>query len=206
MKWQCYQLTTSGKITIAKSLLLSQYTYIGSVLEISDTRAKHIQDNLNSFIFYNKPNKAGAIVYLHVKEEVLYGRKSEGGFGMLRVDDFFHGLKCSWIKRYTVDKIDDHWADMLNMQLKLTPSTRQLMLELGAEKFNVIVKKNIPCISGFIKSYQFLKHNFPTDIELKDNRWLTQPVFYNKNIITTLPGNSINTGVLIIIIVPTRWC
>ena len=98
LKWQCYQLTTDGKITIAKSLLLSQYTYIGSVLEISDTRAKHIQDNLNSFIFHNKPNKAGAKVYIHVKEEVLYGRKSEGGFGMIRVDDFFNGLKCSWIK------------------------------------------------------------------------------------------------------------
>ena len=55
--------------------------------------------------------------------------------------------------------------------LKLTPPTRQRMLELGAEKFNVLAKKKIPCISGFIKSYQLLKHNFPTDIELRDNRW-----------------------------------
>ena len=56
------------------------------------------------------------------------------------------------------------------------------MLELGSEKFNVLAKKNIPGTSGFIKSYQLLKHNFPTDMELKDNRWLTQPVFYNRNI------------------------
>ena len=53
---------------------------------------------------------------------------------MLRVDDFFHGLKCSWVKRYAVDKVDDHWADMLDIHLKLTPPTRHLMLELGAEK------------------------------------------------------------------------
>ena len=56
------------------------------------------------------------------------------------------------------------------------------MLELGAEKLNAIIKKGIPCISGFIRSHQILKHNFPTDVQLLDNRWLTQPVFYNKNI------------------------
>ena len=53
---------------------------------------------------------------------------------------------------------------------------------MTTEKFNVLAKKKIPCISGFIKSYQLLKHNFPTDMELKDNRWLKQPVFYNRNI------------------------
>ena len=106
------------------------------------------------FIFHNKPNKAGAKVHIHVKEEVLYGRKSEGGFGMIRVDDFFNGLKCSWIKRYCVDKIDDHWADLLDQQLKLTPPTRQRMLEFGAEKFNVLAKKKIPCISQLALFWQ----------------------------------------------------
>ena len=105
------------------------------------TGQKKIQDNLNSFIFHNRANKTEAKVNIHEKEEVLYGRKSDGGYGMLRVDDFFHGLKSSWVKRYAIDKVDDHWADMLDIHLKLTPPTRQLMLELGAEKFNVIVKK-----------------------------------------------------------------
>ena len=27
-----------------------------------------------------------------------------------------------------------------------------------------------------------MKHNFPTDVQWLDNRWLTQPVFYNRNI------------------------
>ena len=92
------------------------------VLEISDTRAKHIQDNLNSFIFYNKPNKAGAKVYLHVKEEVLYGRKSEGGFGMIRVDDFFDGLKCSLLTQIRT-----------NTQVDLIYSHFQLSKELNSE-------------------------------------------------------------------------
>ena len=57
-----------------------------------------------------------------VSKDVLY-RKGEGGFGMIRVDYFFQALKCSWIKRYVVNKVDDHWGDLLDIHLKLTPDT-----------------------------------------------------------------------------------
>ena len=143
-----------------------QITFTKPVLEISDPMA--IQDNLNSFIFQNKAHKAREKVNMFVKEDIIYGKKSDGGFCMIRIYDFFHGLKCSWVRRYVIDMVDDHWADLLDIHLKLTPPTRRHVLDFGAEKFNVIVKKDKPCISGFMRSYQLLKYNFPIDARLLD--------------------------------------
>ena len=55
--WQGYQLFLDGRITITKSLLLSHYTYIASVLEMPVKMFEKIQSNLNAFIFTNKVNK-----------------------------------------------------------------------------------------------------------------------------------------------------
>ena len=63
-----------------------------------------------------------------------------------------------------------------------TPGTREELLLWGEEKLNSIISKKIPCISNFLASYKILKENFPTAIECLDNRWFTQPVFYNQNI------------------------
>ena len=181
-KWQGYKLSLDGRITITKSLLLSQYTYIASVLDMPVKMFEKIQSNLNAFIFTNKVNKVENNFQPWVNKDVLYREKSEGGFGMIRVDHFFQALKCSWIKRYVVNAVDDHWGDMLDLHLKLTPDTREDLLLWGAEKLNSIISKKIPCISSFLASYKILKENFPTAIECMDNRWLTQPVFYNHNI------------------------
>ena len=51
IKWRAYNLSINGRITIAKSILLPQYTYIGSVLDkISKTRyAKYKRHLTTSF-------------------------------------------------------------------------------------------------------------------------------------------------------------
>ena len=89
-----------------------------------------------------------------VSKAVLYREKSEGGFGMIRVDHFFQALKCSWIKRYVVNAVDDHWGDLLYIHLNLTPDTREDLLLWGAEKINGRINKKIPCISS-IKVFLF---------------------------------------------------
>ena len=99
-KWQGYQLSLDGRITITKSLLLSQYTYIASVLEMPVKMFEKIQSNLNAFIFTNKVNKVENKFQPWVSKDDIYRGKSEGGFGMIRVNHFFQALKCSWIKRY----------------------------------------------------------------------------------------------------------
>ena len=43
-KWQCYKLTIIGRITITKSLLLCHYTYVGSVLDMTEYQTSSIYE------------------------------------------------------------------------------------------------------------------------------------------------------------------
>ena len=53
IKWRAYNLSINGRVTIAKSMLLPQYTYIGSVLDkISNTRYSSIQKTLDHFVLH----------------------------------------------------------------------------------------------------------------------------------------------------------
>ena len=57
--WATYGLTFKGRITVAKSLLLSQYTYAATILDSNDkTLTDKIQSQLDYFIFQNKRGSA----------------------------------------------------------------------------------------------------------------------------------------------------
>ena len=57
--WASYGLTFKGRITVAKSLLLSQYTYAATILDSNDkTLTDKIQSQLDYFIFQNKHGSA----------------------------------------------------------------------------------------------------------------------------------------------------
>ena len=88
----------------------------------------HAQSNLNSFIFTNKVDKVENTFQPWVSKYVLFREKNEGGFDMIRVDHFFQALKCSWIKTYVVNQVDDHWGDLLDLHLNLTQDTREDLL------------------------------------------------------------------------------
>ena len=77
-----------------------------------------------------------------ISKDLLYEPTKNGGFGIIKLSDFTRAIKCSWLKRYTVDQLDDHWADMLDKHFSLTPDTRKTILTYGPEQFNDIIKKN----------------------------------------------------------------
>ena len=98
---------------------------------------------------------------------------------MIDIKEFVTSIKCSWIKRYTLSRLDDHWADMIDLRFNLTMDTRHTLLEYGPERFNNIIKLNLPGISSLFSSYKTLKFLLPSDPSSMDNTWLTQPVFFN---------------------------
>ena len=53
MKWKCYGHTTPGRELFTKSILLSQYTYLGSMLDMTDSQLEKIQNQLNHFVLEN---------------------------------------------------------------------------------------------------------------------------------------------------------
>ena len=116
-KWRSYNLSINGRITIAKTILLPQYTYVGSVLDnISQNQYKGIQKVIDHFILYNSYCEQNKKSRKWIKDDILYGDKAKGGYGHIRVTDFFQSIKTSWIKRYATQLIDDHWCDLIDLK------------------------------------------------------------------------------------------
>ena len=187
-KWRPYHLSLRGRLTIAKTKLLSQVTYISTVLTPDITIINEMQTMINNFIMGIKDGSKNWI-----NKELIYTHTSKGGFGMIRLEDFMQAIKVSWIKRYCIDQINDHWADMIDKYFQLTPDLRKTLLKFGPERFNKIIKDDIPVISNLFTAYKKFKHNHPTDPGTKDNTWLNQCAFYNLNITRKQPNNNQKT-------------
>jgi hypothetical protein len=96
--WSRFRLTLPGRIAIAKSLLLSQITFHGTVLDPTPAQLNEINQIIESFVTY-KTVIAKERIYLPVKK---------GGLGMVNIESFLAAQKCAWLRRCFV-KINDVW-------------------------------------------------------------------------------------------------
>ena len=118
-----------------------------------------------------------------IDSETLCNDKKSGGFGCINIKDFFSGLKLSWIRRYALNKINDHWCDIIDTLCGIEDiNDRKKILSWGSEYFTEAIKKAYPGISDFLTSLRTLNKNWVTPKEKNDNRWLYQPLFYNTKI------------------------
>ena len=69
---------------------------------------------------------------------------------MIYILDFFLAIKTSWIHRY-INRLNDHWADLIDMKLGLTIGNRLEIVKIRSEhpKTNKIIEAKIPGISMF---------------------------------------------------------
>ena len=81
-----------------------------------------------------------------ISKEIIYTHTTKGGFGMIHLENFIKAIKVSWIKRYSIDKIDDNWADIIDTFFQFSPDTRHIIHTFGPERFNKIIKADIPVI------------------------------------------------------------
>ena len=114
----------------------------------------------------------------------MFAPTKKGGFNMVNIKDFFHPLKNNWIRKY-IHGLDDHWADLLDEQLKCDTNSRDKLLKMGAEhpRVNKIISSELPSLSGFFKSFKRLNKVFNGDKEAEDNRWISSSIFYNPTIL-----------------------
>ena len=182
-KWKPYHLSLRGRITIAKTKLISQIIYTSTVLTPKIATITEIQTLINNFVMGIENNNEHWI-----NKYIIYTPISQGGFGMIRLESFVRAIKVSWIKRYSIDMIDDNWADIIDTFFKITPNTRHIIHTFGPERFNKIIKAEIPVISSLFSAYKTFKHNFPTNPSTMDNSWLNQCVFYNMNLTRKQPN------------------
>ena len=71
---------------------------------------------------------------------------------MIKLDDFSQAITVAWLRRYGILKTNDYWADIIDTHLGLTIDTRTDIFNFGPERFNKLIKLNLPAISGIIQN------------------------------------------------------
>ena len=91
--WRPYHLSLNGRCAIAKVKLVSQLTYISSVLDIPKDFINKTQTLIDEFVM---GIKKGGRHWLG--KGILYTHPKKGGIGMIDIHEFVTSIKCSWIK------------------------------------------------------------------------------------------------------------
>ena len=90
--WQQRYLTMIGKIVIVKSLLSSQLSFVGSIIDIPEKVIKELDTLLFKYVWGGSEK---------VKRKTIIGEYSDGGLKMIHLQSFLNSLKATWIKRLT---------------------------------------------------------------------------------------------------------
>ena len=90
-RWQLRQLTPIGKITVLKTLILSKFIHIFSILPIPESFIRKLNAIFFKFLWNNKPDK--------IKRETVCLDYQLGGLKMINVHAFINSLKVSWVRR-----------------------------------------------------------------------------------------------------------
>ncbi len=100
--WSMRDMTPMGRITIVKTLGLSQLIYLLSVLpKPSNEFLKDLDTVLYKFIWANKPDK--------VSRKTIVGDYQDGGLKMMHIPSMIKGLKIAWVKRLLDDNNKGNW-------------------------------------------------------------------------------------------------
>ena len=173
--WERRNLTTSGRVHIAKTLLLSQLVYYMQVLDLSENFLERVQEVLFNYI-------KGKTKRNWLSKDLITTPKAKGGLGFFKITDFYYAQKCTTLRRYAKEVTDDLWCDLLDQCLSLTPATRVNILQWGDLRLIEASTKVPPILkSCFIGLSKFVK-SFPTDPSSRDNSWACQPLFENSNV------------------------
>ena len=90
--WELRRLSLLGKITVLKSLIVSQLVYILSPLPTNQRVLEEINTLFFNFLWNGRGDK--------IKRNTMINDYSEGGLGMIDLISFDKALKSTWVKKY----------------------------------------------------------------------------------------------------------
>jgi hypothetical protein len=100
--WNLLNLSLSGKITIAKSLILPLINYYAIVLTFDNLVLNEIQECIEKFV----------VKGLNISKEKIYGNVSDGGLQLFKLSEFVTTLQSYWIKRI-MHLQHDNWRNQV---------------------------------------------------------------------------------------------
>ena len=108
--WELRRLSLLGKITVLKSLIVSQLVYILSPLPTNHNAIGEIHNILFNFLWDGKGDK--------IKRDIMISDYKNGGLRMIDIKLFNKALKLSWIKKYLDTENHGKWKLLFDLQLR----------------------------------------------------------------------------------------
>ena len=108
--WKYRRLTLLGKITVLKSLVVSQLVYLLSPLRSNNKILHEINDLFHSFLWNGKSDK--------IRRKVMINDPRDGSLRMIDLISFNKSLKTTWIKKYLDNDNYGKWKIFLDIVLK----------------------------------------------------------------------------------------
>ncbi|MEM9300434.1 MAG: reverse transcriptase family protein, partial [Bacteroidota bacterium] len=162
-QWSSRDLSLKGKITVAKSLILSQLVYIISAVRIDRKHLQAIQSKIRKFIWRGRPPK--------VARNTLYQDTERGGLNVPDVLNIYKALRVSWFGR-TLSNVYAPYSKILQARLGIR-SEHLLHMNYGNKWIN---SQNI---NPFYKEMlQWLREAVPIT-EPKNGREVRRQVIWN---------------------------
>jgi exonuclease III len=103
--WGRFRLSLIGRISIAKTFLVSQVTYLGEIVTPGQHQLEEMQGIVDNFVLRGTP----------WSKNKLYLKPREGGLGLINLSSFLVALKSSWFKRIFRFGYVDTWRARLMM-------------------------------------------------------------------------------------------
>ena len=100
-QWEKRKLTLYGKITVTKTLLLPNITYVATNTVIPKEVLRNFNSMLFNFIWSGKKDK--------IKRSILTKKYEEGGLNMTDIETYLKAIHLKWIKRLHDDNLNANW-------------------------------------------------------------------------------------------------
>ena len=178
--WEKRHLTTTGRVAIAKSILLAQLVYPMQTLDLDDQTLDKIERMLYGYI-------KGRTKRNWLSKSYICTPTAKGGLGFFNIRDFYLAQKMTLLRRYAKDECNDLWCDVLDKSLGTTKETRHRILEWGDDRAKQFSKLAPRGLKGSFIALAELVQRLPTTHSSRDNSWISQPFFSNSNIKTPSP-------------------
>ena len=97
--WKIFNLSIQGRIVVAKTHLISQVQYVGTILPLPREVKNNISEMIESFVQGSGKKLA---------KDKLYSRVEDGGLNLISLDPICKALKCGLIKHSR--SFQDWWS------------------------------------------------------------------------------------------------
>ena len=163
--WNKRKLTPLGRITVFKTLLISQLNHIFISLPIPNNNfIQELNTTMFDFIWDHKPDK--------IKRKLSVLDYESGGLNIPNISSFICSLKSTWIRRYLQG--NGKWKYILDEYVDMSK-----MINSGLDYFNIIQQK---CQNKFwCEVFESVK-TININVYQKNKSQLQLPLWYNDKI------------------------